>query len=87
MRIKMRIMVVQRNQLPILLIPDWVDFTSLSDSFLAGPMVTSGLVEGRLLLPFLLGVLNFPGVVKVSNACKSFGIFLSEKFDPVGTPV
>ena len=65
MRIKMRIMVVQRNQLPILLIPDWVDFTSLSDSFLAGPMVTSGLVGGRSLSSFLLGV------VKVSNVCKS----------------
>ena len=80
-RIKMRIMVVQRNQLPILLIPDWVDFTALSDGFLVKLMVTSGLVGGRSLSSFLLGV------VKVLNVYKSLEAFISERFDPVGTSV
>ena len=75
MRTKMKIMVISRNQFPILLIPGCVDFALLFDSFQVGPMVTPGLVGVGFLSSSLLGV------VKVLNVCEPLEAFIPERFD------
>ena len=62
MRIRMKIMVIPRNQFPILLNPGWV-----------GPMVTPGLAGDGILTSFLLGVVKFSNVCNNLDAFNAEG--------------
>ena len=74
MRTRMKIMVIPRNQFPILLIPGLVGFVLLFCAFLVGPTVTPGLAGDGILSSFLMGVV-----------CNNLDAFNAEGSEPVGT--